>query len=217
MSSDLKQPLLNQKPAALQAQPSVAHPSGPVSFFGLFRLATGLEKSLLIIGFFFVCLSGSAAPVGSLLLGNVIDAFNPKNTRDQILSEVKRQCITILISAAVYFVSYYIAYATWTHCNGNQVIRLRKAYFNALLHQDIAWYDSKNPNELSTKVGMQIRAVQDATGERFPLFIIQFSGFVSGLGIGLYKGWHLTLAMSICLPGRGRSSSCRVRRRRQRA
>jgi ATP-binding cassette subfamily B (MDR/TAP) protein 1 len=43
------------------------------------------------------------------------------------------------------------------------------------LSQDISWFDTINPNELSGKVANETFSVQGAIGEKVPTFIMTFA------------------------------------------
>eukprot|EP00828_Plagiopyla_frontata_P026451 TRINITY_DN3460_c0_g1_i5.p1 TRINITY_DN3460_c0_g1~~TRINITY_DN3460_c0_g1_i5.p1 ORF type:complete len:873 (+),score=144.61 TRINITY_DN3460_c0_g1_i5:314-2932(+) len=76
-----------------------------------------------------------------------------------------------------------------------QGIRLREKYFQALLKQDIAWFDTINPNELASKVADETFTVQGAIGEKVATYLQQVGLFLSGIIIGFIKGWSLALVI----------------------
>ena len=42
----------------------------------------------------------------------------------------------------------------------NQTIRFRKAYFSAILKQEVGWFDQTDANQLSTKIATECLSIQ---------------------------------------------------------
>lgn len=81
-----------------------------------------------------------------------------------------------------------------------QAIEFRKNYFKAIIHQEIGWFDTINPNTLSTKVANETFSIQGAIGEKVPTFIMTFSMTFFGFVIGYTRGWQLALVITCSLP-----------------
>src|SRR5262249_22265739 len=70
----------------------------------------------------------------------------------------------------------------------------------SLLSQEIAFFDSINPNELSTKIAEECFNIQGGIGEKVATFLYSLSMFVCGFIIGYIKGWQLALILTGFMP-----------------
>jgi len=88
-------------------------------------------------------------------------------------------------------------------CSGEALTkRLRIKTFEALLHQDISYFDDPNNNTgaLCTRLSTEASAVQGATGIRLGLILQNFSSLAAGLIIGFIYSWQLTLLIIAFIP-----------------
>lgn len=94
---------------------------------------------------------------------------------------IHRWFVVVAIGTAILS---FTMFATWMISGERQGIEFRKNYFKAILHQEVGWFDTINPNELNNKVANEAFAVQGAIGEKVPTFIMTFSltffGFLYG-------------------------------------
>jgi ATP-binding cassette subfamily B (MDR/TAP) protein 1 len=78
--------------------------------------------------------------------------------------------------------------------------KVRVAYLRAILSQEIGWFDSNNPQELSARVSKETQAIEAALGEKFG-DVLRSTGLVlSGFGIAFSRGWAFSLALLVLFP-----------------
>lgn len=53
----------------------------------------------------------------------------------------------------------FIMFSTWIITGERQGVAFRKHYFAAILKQEIGWFDTINPNELSSRVANETHAI----------------------------------------------------------
>ena len=186
-----KKPLLQDK----KAPEAIAVP-----FSHLFRFATKADWLLMILGAAGSVLEGASMPALSLILGNVADGFRPGLSGDQIFNSAVKVCWEFLVVGAGSWLASYFAFAFWVITGERQAIELRKRYFKSLLSQEIAFFDSINPNEFSTKIAEECFNIQQGIGDKVPIFIYCVAMFVTGFTIGYVKGWQLALVLTGFLP-----------------
>ncbi|XP_048367466.1 ATP-binding cassette sub-family B member 5 [Sphaerodactylus townsendi] len=81
-----------------------------------------------------------------------------------------------------------------------QTARIRDKFFFAVLHQEMAWFDTMQIGTLNTRLTDDINTIQDGLGDKISL-IVQFSAtFVAGIIIGFSYGWKLTLVILAMSP-----------------
>ena len=78
--------------------------------------------------------------------------------------------------------------------------RIRKAYFTALINQEIGWFDVLNPNELAARVSLDTQTIQKGMGEAIPTFFMSCATVIGGFVMGFTKGWELSLVLLGALP-----------------
>eukprot|EP00928_Gymnodinium_smaydae_P023621 TRINITY_DN19421_c0_g3_i1.p1 TRINITY_DN19421_c0_g3~~TRINITY_DN19421_c0_g3_i1.p1 ORF type:complete len:1276 (+),score=236.73 TRINITY_DN19421_c0_g3_i1:316-3828(+) len=81
-----------------------------------------------------------------------------------------------------------------------QACRMRCKYLESILQKDIAWFDTRNPASLPTRLVSEVQDIQEAIGSNLGLLIQCAGQFVSGLCVAFAYGWRMTLLMCISLP-----------------
>ena len=124
-----------------------------VSFKELYQYATPLEMLMLLLAIICAIGSGVCQPMmliaftrmfdslgsGSIVAGLVI----PMDTLLEVL------LIMVYIGAGMW-VGRWISVACIEYITASQMERYKRAYLRAILRQDVGWYDTSNPEELST-------------------------------------------------------------------
>ncbi|VDL67333.1 unnamed protein product [Nippostrongylus brasiliensis] len=82
----------------------------------------------------------------------------------------------------------------------NLVNRLRRKFFKAILHQDIAWFDTNNSGELATKLFDNLERFKEGTGDKIGLTIQYIAQSLGGFAIAFVFSWKLTLIMMSLTP-----------------
>ena len=75
-----------------------------------------------------------------------------------------------------------------------QVAKWKKGYIKGILRQDVGWYDTNKPQELSTRMGESLVHIESGLGiGTAGLFCVGLGQFVLSTGIGIYYKWDLAL------------------------
>jgi ABC-type bacteriocin/lantibiotic exporter with double-glycine peptidase domain len=88
-----------------------------------------------------------------------------------------------------------------------QARRLRLAYFQSVLSQEIGWFDSQASGALATHLAEDTFKIQDALSDKLGAAIQFFSMFVAGFVIGFIYEWKLTLVLLSVTPALAISGS----------
>ena len=62
--------------------------------------------------------------------------------------------------------------------------RMRKAFFKAVLRQDISWYDANHSGTLTSKLFDNLERIKEGTGDKVALAIQFTAQFFGGFVIG---------------------------------
>jgi ATP-binding cassette subfamily B (MDR/TAP) protein 1 len=93
--------------------------------------------------------------------------------------------------------SLFVSGFTWI---GSRITtRLRSAYLEALLGQNIAFLDLLGAGEVAARITADMNLVQDGISQKVGLAVSGIASFVAALVIAFVKSWRLALVM-LCLP-----------------
>ncbi|KAI6041411.1 P-loop containing nucleoside triphosphate hydrolase protein [Pisolithus marmoratus] len=206
----------------------VEQPPPSVRFTKLFRYATPLELFLNAIGIVGAIAAGAAQPLMTLILGRLVQDFvtfttalevyqsaessgnataisSAKQGFDSAVSEFRRE--TALDASYLTYIGVGMAVCTWIYMNiwiytGEvNAKRIREKYLQAILRQDIAYFDRIGAGEVTTRIQTDTHLVQQGISEKVALVINFLSAFFTGFILAYSQSWRLALAISSILPG----------------
>uniref|UniRef100_A0A8D0GPQ2 Uncharacterized protein n=1 Tax=Sphenodon punctatus TaxID=8508 RepID=A0A8D0GPQ2_SPHPU len=85
----------------------------------------------------------------------------------------------------------------WTFLTSaaRQTARIREKFFFAVLHQEMAWFDTTQIGTLNTRLTDDINTIHEGIGDKICIFVQFFATFLTGIIIGFVYGWKLTLVI----------------------
>ncbi|XP_042515440.1 ABC transporter B family member 19-like [Macadamia integrifolia] len=174
-----------------------------LSFYQLFSFADKYDWCLMIAGSLGAVVHGSAMPVFFLLFGDLINGFG-KNQSDlkKMTGEVSKYALYYVYLAVIVCLSSYAEIACWMYSGERQVVTLRKKYLEAVLKQDVGFFDTDaRTGDIVFSVSTDTLLVQDAISEKVGNFIHYLSTFLAGLVVGFISAWKLALLSVAVIPG----------------
>uniref|UniRef100_A0AAR2JLM5 ATP-binding cassette sub-family B member 5 n=1 Tax=Pygocentrus nattereri TaxID=42514 RepID=A0AAR2JLM5_PYGNA len=166
-----------------------------------FRYATCLEVFLMLIGLLCAALHGIALPLMCVVFGQMTDSFVLSGQQFNLTGinniphfYLKASTERNVINTLVISVMLFLLTAT------RQTKRIREQYFLAILHQQMAWFDTHPIGELNTRLTDDINTINDGLGDKICVFVQFFCTFVAGFIIGFVYGWKLTLVILAVSP-----------------
>jgi len=98
-------------------------------------------------------------------------------------------------------VASFLQVSCWTVAGERQATRLRSLYLEAVLRQDIAFFDVEMTTaEAASRMSADTVLIQDALGEKVGKYIQLVTSFVGGFIVGFVRGWMLALVVLACIP-----------------
>ncbi|EGC38102.1 ABC transporter B family protein [Dictyostelium purpureum] len=177
---------------------------GPqVPFFKMFRFANKVDILLMVLGTLGAMANGVSMPAISIVFGRLMNVFSPQNLNDpafDLVDEVTKNALLFIYIGIGVFVCSYMEVTFWMLAGERQAVRCRKAYFKAILRQEIGWYDITKSSELSTRISSDTLLFQEGIGEKIGNFIHHSSTFIAGFIVGFVNGWQLTLVIFALTP-----------------
>ena len=169
-----------------------------ISFSKLYTFTTTKDKILMFFGFVTAALNGACMPGLTLVFGNIA-TVTAGSTHD-LIHKAGIVSIEFFAIGVFSFLMSYLSFASWMIIGEKQAIEIRKRYFRSLLKQEIAFFDSINPNELSTKIADECKTIEEGIGEKVATFSYSLTMFIAGFIIAYIKGWQLALVCTGVVP-----------------
>ena len=88
----------------------------------------------------------------------------------------------------------------WTYTGERQAQKFRERYVNAILAQEIGWFDDCGAGELSTRVAEVIGKIQDGSGRKIGDALQYLAQIIGSYTLAFYLNWRLTLVMLASFP-----------------
>uniref|UniRef100_A0A8C3XY64 ATP-binding cassette sub-family B member 5 n=1 Tax=Catharus ustulatus TaxID=91951 RepID=A0A8C3XY64_CATUS len=182
-----------------------------VGILELFRYADGVDVLLMIVGLVAAAANGTGMPLMIILFGEMTNSFVLSGIQSNDTSVNSSSCPShpgVDIEGEMTKFAYYytaIGFAVlilsiiqvWTFMvtAARQTTRIRQKFFFAVLHQEMAWFDTTQIGTLNTRLTDDINTIREGIGDKISIFLQFFSTFVSGLIIGFIYGWKLALVV----------------------
>ncbi|NWH30399.1 MDR1 protein, partial [Chloropsis hardwickii] len=187
-----------------------------------FRYADGVDVLLMVVGLVAAAANGTGMPLMIIIFGEMTNTF--------VLSGMQSNGKKFKLNFSTYhsscpsdpgvdiegemtkFAYYYVGIGfavlilsiiqVWTFLVAatRQTSRIRQKFFFAVLHQEMAWFDTTQIGTLNTRLTDDINTIREGIGDKISIFLQFFSTFVSGLIIGFIYGWKLTLVVMSVSP-----------------
>ncbi|TYZ64163.1 hypothetical protein PybrP1_006310 [[Pythium] brassicae (nom. inval.)] len=177
-------------------------PSRIVPLAALFRFADAGDYALMMLGTIGALAAGLGQPIQIVLIGNVMNAFNPTNLPDgaTLRANVNSVALNFVWVGLGMIAGGFIQVACWSLTASRQAKRLRSAYVSAILTKHISWFDLNDSKQLATRVADSTVTIQEGMGRKVGDGLHFLSMGFAGITIGFVKGWELTLVLLAFTP-----------------
>uniref|UniRef100_A0A672TWY6 ABC-type xenobiotic transporter n=1 Tax=Strigops habroptila TaxID=2489341 RepID=A0A672TWY6_STRHB len=164
-----------------------------------FRYADHVDVLLMVVGLIAAIANGTGMPLMVIVYGDMTNSF----VQSGVQSNVSEDFLFPYHRYAYYYVAIGFAVLVlstiqvWTFLIAatRQTARIRQKFFFAVLHQEMAWFDSAQIGTLNTRLTDDINTIHEGIGDKICIFVQFFATFVAGIIIGFIYGWKLTLVI----------------------
>lgn len=108
---------------------------------------------------------------------------------------VEKYCLYFVYTGlAVLGVAFLEGYC-WSRTSERQVLRIRYKYLEAILRQDVGFFDSQQAttSDIILSISKDTALIQEVLSEKVPIFVMNTSVFISGLIFSAHFSWRLSL------------------------
>ncbi|NXJ75962.1 MDR1 protein, partial [Trogon melanurus] len=167
-----------------------------------FCYADWVDVLLMVVGLIAAAANGTGLPLMIIVFGQMTDSFVQSGT-----SNTSVVGLYGLLFPYHRFAYYYVGIGfavlvlstiqVWTFLIAatRQTARIRRKFFFAVLHQEMAWFDTTQIGTLNTRLTDDINTIHEGIGDKICIFVQFLATFVAGIIIGFIHGWKLTLVI----------------------
>ncbi|KAJ7542537.1 hypothetical protein O6H91_10G110600 [Diphasiastrum complanatum] len=176
--------------------------SQSVSYWKLFAFADALDYVLILIGTLGACAHGAAIPVFFIFFGRLIDEFGANYNNPRKMAEgVAKYATYFVYLGLVVMVAAWLEVACWTQTGERQSARMRVRYLQAMLRQDIGFFDTDTTSgDIVLGISSDTALVQEAIGPKAGNYLHYMARFLAGFAVGFSSVWQLTLLTLAVVP-----------------
>jgi len=164
----------------------------------LFSAAEPYDYFLMVVGTIGALITGASIPFFNVLFGKMLDALNSDPT--SFSERISIIALNFVYVAIANLFSGLAQVACWSTTGERQTQKLRERYVKAILKQEIGWFDSSNPSQLSSKLADLTGKLQDGLGRKVGDLMQYFAQFFAAFFVGIYLCWRLTVVLLASFP-----------------
>ncbi|KAJ1553462.1 ATP-binding cassette, sub-B (MDR TAP), member 4, partial [Cladochytrium tenue] len=97
-------------------------------------------------------------------------------------------------------VAGYFSQCLWVLTGENQTRKIRELYLQAILRQDMGWFDKAEEGSLTTRLAQDTQLIQEGISEKFGSVVMSGAQFIAGFVIAFVKGWKLAVIVLVSFP-----------------
>eukprot|EP00099_Drosophila_melanogaster_P014939 NP_523740.3 multi drug resistance 50 [Drosophila melanogaster] len=138
---------------------------------------------------------GCAMPIFAVLFGSILQILSVKDNDQYVRENSNQYSLYFLIAGIVVGIATFLQIYFFGIAGERLTERLRGLMFEAMLRQEVAWFDDKanGTGSLCARLSGDAAAVQGATGQRIGTIVQSISTLALGIALSMYYEWSLGL------------------------
>uniref|UniRef100_A0A3Q3RNS9 Bile salt export pump-like n=1 Tax=Mastacembelus armatus TaxID=205130 RepID=A0A3Q3RNS9_9TELE len=159
------------------------------------------EWPYMLLGSLGAAINGSISPIYAVLFSQILGTFGISDLNKQ-RQQINGICVLFCIVAIISFISQFLQGYAFAKSGELLTRRLRKLGFQAMLKQEISWFDdpTNSLGVLTTRLATDASMVRGATGSQIGMIVNSLANIGASFAIALYFSWKLTLVIVCFLP-----------------
>ncbi|EPS62551.1 hypothetical protein M569_12239, partial [Genlisea aurea] len=164
----------------------------------IFSQSDAWDGVLMCLGMIGSFGDGISLPIMLLITSKIMNSFgNSRGFRaEDFARSIDKSALALCYVACVQWVACFLEGYCWTRTAERQASKLRREYLKATMRQDIGYFDLHvaSNGEVIENVSHDSLVIQEAIGEKFPIFATNLSAFVGSYGAAFVLLWRLAVA-----------------------
>lgn len=159
------------------------------------------EWPYMLLGSIGAAANGAVTPLYALLFSQILGTFSLLDEIEQ-RRQINGICLLFAIIGTISFFTQFLQGFTFAKSGELLTKRLRKIGFQAMLGQEIGWFDDhrNSPGALTTRLATDASQVQGATGSQIGMIVNSLTNIGVAIVIAFYFSWKLCLVILCFLP-----------------
>lgn len=186
-----------EKPAG---KPGPPPPQPRIAFMDLYKYSSSWDVFLVRSGLFFSLAAGAIQPTYGIVIGKVVEMFNPDLPTDEKRELMISFIGTVTAISIATYVTSYLGYALMQISSERVSFKLRARYLSSLMKQEIAFFETQQIEALPSKMSEYFTHIADGSGEKTGQMISTIGATCSGIIIGLAICPYYALCLIVYLP-----------------
>ncbi|XP_076025922.1 bile salt export pump [Genypterus blacodes] len=155
----------------------------------------------MLVGSVGAAVNGSFNPIYAILFSQILGTFAIQDL-DKQRKEINGICVLFCIVAVTSFFSQFLQGYAFAKSGELLTRRLRKVGFQAMMKQEIGWFDEprNSPGALTTRLATDASMVKGATGSQIGMIVNSLTNIGASFIIAFYFSWKLSLVIMCFLP-----------------
>jgi len=166
---------------------------------------TSKVRTCRIIGVFFAAAAGLCYPAMVFFFAKVFEDIGSPSSAETFMEDVRQIVFSFLILGVVGFVAILLQSSLMELAAAEATLDFKKKWFEALLRQDMAYFDIKDVSAQATIVSANAVKFKKGIGRKLAEGIQFFFTTVGGIGYGFYASWRVSLLILAVVPFMGGS------------
>jgi ATP-binding cassette subfamily B (MDR/TAP) protein 1 len=176
-------------------------PEPQVKISELFQFATGFDVFVLslaaVLAFFCGCLQ-----IGTMMAFEVMmDGIGETAQAGEInTADYDWGWYLFIALGGGLWLSTFLYAGTADYCKERMTARWKMAYLKAIVRQDVGWYDTNNPEELSTRIGESIKNIEEGMASKLFLGVEMVGMGIAGIVLTGWYRWDMAIVVIATSP-----------------
>ncbi|KAJ5693406.1 ABC multidrug transporter mdr1 [Penicillium macrosclerotiorum] len=166
-------------------------PDVKISFFGLYRYASHTDILILVVSAICSIVAGAALPLFTILFGSLTTAFQQRSLReisfDAFYHELTKNVLYFVYLGIAEFVTVYVSTIGFIYTGEHVTQKIREHYLEAIMRQNIAYFDKLGAGEVTTRITADTNLIQDGVSEKVGLTLTALATFVTAFVVAYIK------------------------------
>lgn len=166
----------------------------------LYKYSTWKERMQVKGGLFFSVLSGTVQPMYAIIIGRIVEMFDPELPTDEKHDKMLAFLWIIVVISIASYITSYLGYA-WMQISAERLsFKLRAKYLASLMRQEVEFFEKQQIEALPSKIAEYFTHISEGSGEKMGQLISVVGASLSGIIIGLIFCPYYALCLLVYLP-----------------